>query len=200
MSADYIHDLILIASQNAFAAYLLVFIAIFIIGDISSLAGIWLAANGALNIFILIPIFIIASLIGDFFYYSLGHTLYETKIGIWIKDHLLHHQELVSLMEKRRGRLIAFAKFIPFGSPPIFFLAGWVKTDIRKTLKYDLISLAMWQPVLILFGYALATTFDYLKAQIFFKRIEILVGLVVVAILVFDFIISKLVEKEIIEK
>ncbi|MCL5733699.1 MAG: VTT domain-containing protein [Patescibacteria group bacterium] len=200
MSANYIHDLILIASQNAFAAYLIVFVAIFVIGDISSLAGVWLAVNGALDIFILVPMFIVASLIGDFFYYSIGNILYDTKIGLWIEKHLPHHQEIVSTLEKRHGRLISFSKFIPFGSPPIFFMAGWIKTDIKKVLKYDLISLAMWQPILIIAGYFLAATFNFLKAQVFFRRIEILIALAVIIFFIVDVAVSRVVEKKIIEK
>jgi membrane protein DedA with SNARE-associated domain len=199
MSVKYVHDLVLIASQNALVVYLILYLLAFAIGDFSSLVGIWLATNGALNWFILIPVIVAASLTGDFFYYSVGHTLHDTKTGLWIKDHLPHHQEIIDNLEKRQRRLIALSKFIPFAAPLIFFSAGWIKVNIKKVFKYDLIALALWQPILILFGYSLARTFDYLGAQFLFKQLEILIGLAVVIIFAFDFIISRIVEKEFIE-
>lgn len=200
MSVKYVHDLILIASQNTLVVYLILYLLTFAIGDFSSLVGIWLATNGALNWFILIPVIIVASLTGDFFYYSIGHTLYDTKTGLWIKNHLPHHQEIIDNLQKRQRRLIALSKFIPFAAPFIFFSAGWMKIHIKKVFKYDLIALALWQPILIIFGYSLAKTFDYLGAQMAFKRLELLIGLVVVAIFAFDFVISRIIEKGFVEE
>jgi membrane protein DedA with SNARE-associated domain len=191
MLAKYFADLLLISSQNLPIVYLIIYIMIFIIGDLSSLIGIFLAFYGIINWLILILIIFAASLTGDSFFYILGNILRDTKPGNWIKRHLPQHDKIEKLIEQHQNRVIVGSKFFPFIALPLFFSLGWFRVSFKKMIKLDLISITAWTIFLIIVGSFMASTFSFIQAKVLFGRLEIIVALFIILLIVIEFLVTK---------
>jgi membrane-associated protein len=127
----------------------------FLPGDSMLFAVGALAAAGVLNIFIAVPLFVIASSLGD-------NTNYW--IGRWIGPRAFHFpkslifnpaylQKAHGFYEKYGSRTMAFSRFLPIIRTFAPFAAGVAAMDYRKFLVFDSIGALSWGGSLTLLGY-----------------------------------------------
>jgi membrane-associated protein len=119
-------------------------------------AGSIAALDNTLNIFILIPLLIIAALLGDNTNYLIG-----SKIGIRIFDlnwKLLKREYLTQteeFYEKHGGYTLIMARFVPIVRTFAPFAAGMGTMTYKKFITYCIAGAVLWVTSITSLGYAL---------------------------------------------
>ncbi|CAM5549492.1 Cytochrome O ubiquinol oxidase OS=Lysinibacillus sphaericus OX=1421 GN=LS41612_04230 PE=3 SV=1 [Lysinibacillus sphaericus] len=119
-------------------------------------SGTLTAAMGAFDLWILIPVFLAAAILGDTMNYHIGH-----KVGTWIppKSFLgrIVKKERMEAAEKffntHGGKTIVIARFMPFIRTFIPFVAGASKMHYSYFLLYNIVGAVLWVFSCTLLGY-----------------------------------------------
>lgn len=119
-------------------------------------SGTLAAAVGAFNLWILIPVFLAAAILGDTVNYEIGK-----KVGTSIppKSFLgrVINQERMDAAQrffnKHGGKTIVIARFMPFIRTFIPFIAGASRMHYRHFIMYNIIGAVLWVFSCTLLGY-----------------------------------------------
>ncbi len=190
----------LLAGQNHFLAYFIVYVVTIFLGNISAFAGLWLALRGYFGqwgiLWILLTVFS-AEASGDLLWYSLGRTLRETRFGNFVKNRLPGHERIEKNLQKNGTNWVFFSKFLYASSFPIIFSIGWARTNFKKFFKTSLVALILWLPILTGLAYGLVFGLTPLGAIAAFstlsKKFEILFFVGLGLFLVLDYFLARLV-------
>lgn len=196
--SDLISNLGLIASQNAFLAYFIVYLSTIFFGNISAFASFWFISQGYLGIWgipLLILTIFLSDLTGDLLWYSFGLTLRETRLGNWIKRRLPWHNRIERAVIKNGKRWLFLSKFLYASSFPVIFSIGWTGMPFKRFIKNSLLSILAWLPVLIGLAYALTSGLSPLRAVSFFKEFEIAFFVALALFLLADYLLAKVVAR-----
>jgi membrane-associated protein len=183
-----------IVSENVYEAYLVLFLIIFLEtglivfpflpGDGLLFSAGVIAASSQLNILLLVPILIMAAVIGNYFNYWIGK-LIGNKIE-HSQNKLVQKYLVKSIIKTRRfyqkhgKKSIIIGRFFPVIRTYIPFLAGTVKFDYPIFQRYTFIGSAVWVPFFTLTGYFLGE-FTWIK-----DNFEIIfLGLIIVTLIPF---------------
>lgn len=147
-------------------AYLLFFIIIFcetglviapfLPGDSLLFACGSLAAAGALQLSIMLPLFVCAALLGDNCNYFIGRTLgqrlFAKRNSKMFKQKYLHktHQ----FYEEFGGKTLIIARFVPIVRTFAPFVAGVARMAYRRFISFSFIAALVWVASVVLLGYA----------------------------------------------
>ncbi|MFB2539421.1 MULTISPECIES: DedA family protein [unclassified Acinetobacter] len=126
----------------------------FLPGDSLLFAAGALAAQGAMNPWVLIALLFSAAVLGDTLNYHIGKYIgpkvFDTN-SRWIrKDYLLKTQ---AFFEKHGGKTIIFARFIPFARTFAPFVAGVSQMNYKYFLSYNVIGGFLWVSSFVILGY-----------------------------------------------
>jgi membrane-associated protein len=158
-----------IVSENIWEAYLFLFLIIFLEtglivfpflpGDGLLFSAGVIAASSDLSIIILVPILILAAVLGNHFNYQIGKKI-ENRIEH--SQNKLVQKYLVKSIVKTREfyqkhgkKSIIIGRFFPVIRTYIPFFAGTVQFDFPIFSKYTIIGSAIWVPFFTLTGYFL---------------------------------------------
>ena len=183
-----------IVSENVWEAYLFLFLIIFLEtglivfpflpGDGLLFSAGVIAASSDMSIILLIPILILAAVLGNHFNYQIGKQI-ENKIEH--SQNKLVQKYLVKSIVKTREfyqkhgkKSIIIGRFFPVIRTYIPFFAGTVQFDFPIFSKYTIIGSALWVPFFTLTGYFLGE-FTWIKDN--FELIFL--GLIVVTLIPF---------------
>jgi membrane-associated protein len=119
-----------------------------------------LAATDALAIEILIPVLILAAIIGDAINYSVGRRLARTFLDDvpdtgWIhrvvkRDHVRRAHEF---FEKHGGKAVVLARFVPIVRTFVPFVAGGAAMSYREFAVYNVTGAIAWVGICVGAGY-----------------------------------------------
>ena len=124
----------------------------FLPGDLLLFAAGTFAALGALNIWFLMGLLMVAAVLGDTVNYSIGHYLGERAYNIkWIKKEYLDKTH--AFFEKHGGKAIFLARFVPIVRTFAPFVAGIGKMDYSYFITYNLTGGVTWVALFTLLGY-----------------------------------------------
>lgn len=194
-----------IVSENVYEAYFFLFLIIFLEtgliifpflpGDGLLFSAGVIAASSDLNIFILVPILIIAAIAGNYFNYSVGKKIGE-KIEHGHNGYV--HRYLIKSIYKTRQfyekygrRSIIIGRFFPVIRTYIPFLAGTVKFDYQEFGRDTIIGSLIWVPFFTLIGFFLG---EIIWIQDNFELIFL--GLIVVTLIPFFITAVKMILKK----
>lgn len=127
-------------------------------GDSLIFAAASFGALGQLNIFILIPLVLVAAILGDATNYMIG-----TKIGKkliesnnrFIKKEYL--EKTHKFYEKYGGKTIIIARFVPIVRTFAPFVAGFGEMHYKTFFKYNVAGATLWAAVVLGAGYFLGS-------------------------------------------
>ncbi len=127
----------------------------FLPGDSLLFASGAFAGSGSLNVFILLPLFILASILGDTLNYSIGRKVgpkifNEKNIRIFKKEYL---DKTEVFYEKHGAKAIIFARFMPIIRTFAPFVAGIGKMNYVRFMIYNVVGGALWGILFTLSGY-----------------------------------------------
>ncbi len=111
-----------------------------------------------LKIHNVIPLLIIAAVLGDAVNYSIGYragpAVFKSESSRWFnKKHLLKTQ---AFYERYGGKTIIIARFIPIVRTFAPFVAGIGKMPYRRFFIYNVVGAVVWVTLLTLVGYGTA--------------------------------------------
>lgn len=130
----------------------------FLPGDSLLFAAGAFAADRSLRIEWLIPLLIIAAIVGDTVNYWLGHWIgehaFNGKIPFLKKAHL---DKTHRFFEKYGGKTIILARFVPIIRTFAPFVAGMGSMNYRLFLLYNVVGGVAWVLIFVLLGYWFGT-------------------------------------------
>jgi membrane-associated protein len=112
-------------------------------------------ASAGLNIHILVPLLILAAVMGDSVNYSIGHyigpRIFDKPDSRWFKqDHLRRTQ---AFYDKYGGVTIIIGRFIPIIRTFAPFLAGVAGMEYRRFFAFNVVGGILWVGLLVYAGY-----------------------------------------------
>lgn len=126
-----------------------------------------IAAKEELNIYIIIPLLVLAAILGDNLNYFVGR-----KFGNWVSNRKkivifkLHHlKKAEDFFIKNGKQSIIIARFIPVIRTIVPFLSGVTRVTYKIFLLYSLIGALLWVMMLVLIGYLLGQ-FEWMKNHV----------------------------------
>ena len=185
----------LLASQNTFLAYFIVYLVTIFLGNLSAFAGLWLVFRGYFGIAgvpLMVGTIFLSDLSADVLWYSLGRATRGTRFGNWVKGHLPWHDKIERTIHRNGRGWLFVSKFVYGSTVPIGFSIGWATMEFKKFFRNSVFSILAWLPILLLLGYGLVSGLSPLRALAVFHNFEwvFLIGLVLFIIL--DYLIAKL--------
>ena len=144
----------------------------FLPGDSLLFAAGTFAALGALNIWVLIGLMIVAAVVGDAVNYTIGHYLGERAYNIkWIKKEYL--EKTHAFFEKHGGKAIFLARFVPIVRTFAPFVAGIGKMTYGYFATYNVVGGITWVMTFSLLGYFFGNI-PFVKANFEFVIVAII--------------------------
>lgn len=161
----------------------------FLPGDSLLFAAGALAAGGALNIWVLCTLLLVAAFLGDTVNYWIGHWIgpkaFSGKIPLLKKEHLNKAQ---AFYDKHGGKAIVLARFVPIVRTFAPFVAGIGKMSYPHFLAYNLVGGLLWVALFTLGGYFFGSL--PIVQQNFHYVVVLIVAISVVPV-IFEFIKAK---------
>lgn len=119
-------------------------------------SGTLAAAMGAFNMWILIPVFLAAAILGDTMNYHIGHKVGtsippKSFLGRIVKKERMEAAE--KFFNKHGGKTIVIARFMPFIRTFIPFVAGASKMKYGYFIMYNVVGAVLWVLSCTLLGY-----------------------------------------------
>ena len=193
-----ISNLGLLAGQNLFLAYFIIYIATIFLGNISAFASFWIVFHGYLGAwgvpFLIITIFL-ANTTGDLLWYSLGRASRETRAGNWIKDHLPWHGRVEQALHRNGRGWMFLSKFAYASSFPVIFSIGWTGMEFKKFFRNSILSILTWLPVLLGLSYGLVSGLSPLRAVSIFRNFEVVFFVGLALFIFLDYFLAKIVAR-----
>jgi membrane-associated protein len=162
-------NLPLIVSQYGAVTYVILFLIImletglvfmpFLPGDSLLFVSGTSAANGFMDVYLLILLLGLAAIIGDSLNYTIGQFL-GGKLIDNPRQHLIkkeHIEKTCRFYDKYGGLTIVIARFIPYVRSIAPFLAGVGTMQYRTFLMYNIIGAFLWTVCFVLAGYFIGT-------------------------------------------
>jgi len=158
-----------IVSENVWEAYLILFLIIFLEtglivfpflpGDGLLFSAGVIAASSDLSILLLVPLLIVAAVLGNHFNYGIGKLIgnkIEQNKNKLVQKYLVRSINETRIFYRKHGKKsIIIGRFFPVIRTYIPFLAGTVKFDYPVFGTYTIIGSAIWVPFFTLTGYFL---------------------------------------------
>lgn len=142
--------------------------------------GVIAATTGKLSLIIIIPLLILAALLGDNLNYFVGHKfgelIKEKKKILFLKREYIEKTE--DFFEKNGGKAVIMARFVPIVRTIAPFVAGAGSMKYRNYIINCILGAVLWVAGITLLGYFLGQ-FDIVKNN--FEKLVL--GIVIISIL-----------------
>lgn len=192
-----------LVSNYNYWTYLILFIVIFcetglvvmpfLPGDSLLFVAGAVVALGVLNIWVLVMVLCIASLLGDTVNYSfgslIGRKIYLREYRFVNKSHLLKTNEF---FEKHGGKTIILARFIPIVRTFAPFVAGAGAMNYPRFISFSVIGSVVWVFSCVFTGYFFGNM-DVVKNN--FSTAILIIVLIPILPVIFSFLKNKLTRK-----
>lgn len=152
---------------------------------------------GAMNVWLLIPLLIIAAVVGDNSNYAIGRYFGGWAVKLKIRNRPLVKQAYIdktqAFFDKYGTKAIIMARFVPIVRTFTPFVAGIGKMDYRKKfLPFDVLGGFLWISTMTLAGYALGNV-DWIQKH--FEAVVIAIILISVMPMVIGYIRNRRAQK-----
>jgi membrane protein DedA with SNARE-associated domain/membrane-associated phospholipid phosphatase len=161
------------------------FLGLLIPGESLVLVAGFFAAQGLLDLDVLIVIVGIGAALGDSLGYELGRRLgrpalkrYGNRFGL--NNARIEKAEV--FFKRHGGKAVFLGRFVGFARALVPFLAGSSKMPYRQFITYNALGAALWAPAVVLLGYVLGASWQ--TAGRWIGRASAILGGIVVFILI----------------
>lgn len=185
------------SEAHRYISYLIVFLVIFIEGElILVLAGV-LSKNGFLDFFDLLIIAFAAAVLHDLFYWYIGTKLSAIKRKRLLFINLEKMKQRIAFIKEEAGIHIFISKFTWNLNRVTLIANGYLRLPLRKLLRYSIPACLTWTVLFISLGYFFAHETNILKQEIK-TAILYLTGFLVLLFII-ELLVRKFVKKKIIK-
>ena len=123
-------------------------------GDTLLFTAGFFAGTGKLQLSLLIPLVILAALLGDNTGYQIGKTagpkLFRKKDGVLFRHSYVEKTE--KFYEKHGGKTVLFAQFFPIIRTFVPMVSGIGKMNRKRFVLYNFIGVVVWATAIVLLG------------------------------------------------
>jgi membrane-associated protein len=183
--SEFFHKLLNIKELVSWAGYpglaMIIFsetgllVGFFLPGDSLLVTAGLFAAAGYFDIRLLIPLLLVAAIIGNATGYSIGkksgQTLYSREDSRFFKkQHLINTK---AFYDKYGGITIVMAQFMPFARTFAPVVAGIAEMKYTKFASFNIIGAVLWVPGMLLIGYFLGSTIPNIDKNIHYVIIAV---------------------------
>ncbi|MEO9254296.1 MAG: VTT domain-containing protein [Tepidiformaceae bacterium] len=135
-------------------------IGFFLPGDTLLITAGLLAQRGQLSVWILVPLLVVAALLGDFVGFEIGKQagsrLFTREDSRLFKRRHLERAQL--FYDRHGGKTIVVARFLAVIRTFAPTVAGAAKMPYRKFVVFNAIGAILWVPTMLLLGFAFGST------------------------------------------
>ncbi|MFN8016454.1 MAG: VTT domain-containing protein [Acidimicrobiia bacterium] len=171
-----------------------VLIGMFLPGDSLLFVAGFLAFKGNLNIWILLPLIVIAAIAGDQFAYTIGERLgarlFKNEDARFLKKS--HIEKTQAFFDKYGAKTIVISRFVPIVRAIAPTMAGAAKMKRSVYLKYNIVGAFIWGVGVTLLGYFLGKSIGAEKIDKYLLPIFAFVVLLSLSPAIFEGIKHKL--------
>ncbi len=122
-------------------------------------AGLMCSLDSGLSIYVLIPLLIVAAVLGDNINYAVGRFASDRMLAVRVKGKQVVKQEWMdqvhNYFEKYGTKTIIIARFMPIVRTITPFVSGVGKMNYKIFLPYDILGGVLWVVSITLAGYFL---------------------------------------------
>lgn len=148
----------------------------FLPGDSLLFAAGAIAATGALNVYTLVVVLVIAAILGDtanyWFGYHIGPKIFRKHKSVFFNPEYL--ERTYRFFEKYGGKTIIIARFIPIIRTFAPFVAGIGRMAYFRFASYNILGAIFWVPLFAFLGYFLGNL-PFMKKNFSFMIIAIII-------------------------
>ncbi len=124
-------------------------------------AGMLCASGTGLKIYYLIPLLILAAILGDNINYFVGRFFHEQVLKLQFRGKPLVKQQWLddahAFFEKQGTKTIILARFVPIARTVVPFVSGFSEMNYKTFLPYDIVGGILWVSSVTIIGYFLGT-------------------------------------------
>jgi membrane-associated protein len=152
------------------------FFGFFLPGDSLLFTAGFLASQGILNIWLLVPILFIAAVLGDSVGYAFGHHVgprifNKPKSRFFNPEHVRRAERF---FEKYGSKALVMARFVPVVRTFVPIVAGVANMSYRLFLTYNVVGGLLWAAGMTLLGYFLGQTIPHAEEYLAYIIITII--------------------------
>jgi len=175
-------------------SYIIVFLSIFVEGEIVLLIAGVLSNKGLLDISNVIIVASCAAILHDLLFWSLGKKLLKTNKK---KIFFVNLERVKGFLDKLRlddGLYIFVSKFAWNLNRIILVAAGYLKMPIQELLRFSVAASVIWSVTFVSLGYAFASRTDILRTDV--KTATIAVSIFIVVVIGLENLLKRLIENK----
>lgn len=167
--------------------YVLVFLGTIVAGEVVILAAVFLASLDILNIYLVILCGLSGIIVSDNLWYLLGVKL-NKRLGFFKKYFYLsrYHKKIAVFREKFNSRyrqFLVMSKFV-YGLRILTLLtSGYQRIPYKHFVLFNLIGTISWMLVVVVLGYIMGMSWNYLGQYNDYARYLVLFGLLILFML-----------------
>jgi membrane protein DedA with SNARE-associated domain len=187
----------LFARSNALFTFLIVYVATVFAGSVTAFIAFWVSFAADFEpwrVMALVGIVAAGQVTGDCFWFGLGHGLRNTRIGNWVERRVPGHARAESALHKNGRRFLYFSKFAYGSAGLVVFSLGWTGMDFRRFIKNSVASIVVSLPIIFFMAYGLFSGLSPLAAVDVFKHMGRLFLIGIIAFIVLEWLLAKLVK------
>jgi membrane protein DedA with SNARE-associated domain len=163
--------------------YALIFLGMFIEGDVILFLSFYLANQGELNLFVLIAVTLVGVFLGDMCWYKFG--IYPEKWFPFLKKRIEKISAILDdQLQKNLFRTVLISKFTYNLHHITLMRVGALQIPFKKYLKTDILSSIIWIISIGGLGYVSSLSFSLFKKYLKFAEIGLLISLIVFFVLI----------------
>ncbi len=146
-------------------------------GDTLLLGAGIIAAQGEINIYVLIATVVVAAIVGDNVGYSIGNrtgkNIFKKDDGIFFQKEHLDRAE--AFYEAHGGKTIILARFIPIVRTFAPLVAGVGKMSRRRFMVFNIVGAFFWGAGITLIGYWFGSKIPHLEEYVHYVILTVIV-------------------------
>ncbi|TSC89716.1 MAG: hypothetical protein G01um10143_206 [Parcubacteria group bacterium Gr01-1014_3] len=159
--------------SNPAIAYLILFVGMFIEGEIFFVTASIFAIQGELSLTRIVIISLIGVILGDITWYYMGRFSKDTRLGIWLSKKTKGYEPWINKnLISNYWKMAFFSKFLYYVNRFVPLMAGWQKMDFKKFLKIHVGAAIAWVSVMWVASHFLRFIIEAIGAKAVLHRIE----------------------------
>lgn len=196
-SATIVEKIIL---EHQLIGYLILFIGIFLEGEVVFLSAAILAGQQYLSWGAVILVSLAGLLLSDYAFYYLGRFSKATMIGRWLRNRFASYNNWIDRnFDGRYWQVSFFSKFIYVVNKAVPFLAGWHAIPMKRFSKIQFVSGIIWVGIMAAVGHFLGLVIDIVGVKFVLRRIEIAFLVFIVVFLIVENVLKRIFAKRLSE-
>ncbi|MDO8668664.1 MAG: DedA family protein [Candidatus Buchananbacteria bacterium] len=171
--------------------YAIIFLGTMAAGELVILAAVFLASLGLLNIYFVIIVCLLGTIISDNLWYYVGGKL-NNRFGR-LRSYFhggAYHAKIISFKEKfnvNYKKFLVMSKFV-YGVRVLTLLtSGYQRIPYKQFFIFNSLGTLLWLAIVVFLGYVMGVSWNYLSSYNNYARYYVLFGLLILFVLRYIF-------------